>query len=182
MIGRRIKIAMLVLASLSLLAVGAACGAGKAAPTPSNNSATSSAQPATNQRVRPTFLKPNIAGDTVSINLAEVQKDIMAHFKVPAGNGQETFMAYELGGKQYVRAAICPPCGSQSFSLVGATLVCDACGTVFDAKSGAGIRGACVAYPKAPVSFQSQDGTLTMKKADLLTAFQNTQSGKGLQN
>lgn len=174
MIGKRMKTAVLILAGLSLLVVAAACGSSQSAPT--------SAPAGTNQRVRPTFLKPNIAGDTVSINLAEVQKDIMAHFKVPAGNGQETFMAYELGGKQYVRAAICPPCGSQSFSLVGATLVCDACGTVFDAKSGAGIRGACVAYPKASVSFQSQDGTLTMKKADLLTAFQNTQSGRGLQN
>ncbi len=131
-----------------------------------------------NSRIRATWINADVGGDTVAIPSSEIDKNIMTHFKVRSGNTESTYMAYTLGGKVYVRADICPPCRSINFSLVGNTLVCDSCGTIFDATAGDGISGACVAYPKQLVSYSSQDGKLLMKRADLLAAYQNTQIPK----
>ena len=98
----------------------------------------------------------------------------MTHFTMNASGGEMDFMAYELGGKTYVRASICPPCYSRSFSLKGDTLVCDTCGTSFDAKTGSGIKGACVNYPKASVSYTVDDDSIVMKVDGLVTTYNNT--------
>jgi nitrite reductase/ring-hydroxylating ferredoxin subunit len=98
----------------------------------------------------------------------------MTHFRMATPGGQEVFMAYKLAGTYYVRASICPPCRSQSFSLTGETLVCDSCGTVFNARTGAGVSGACVNYPKTTAAFQSSGGTLTVKTVDLINAYNET--------
>ena len=84
------------------------------------------------------------------------------------------FMAYSYGGKSYVHASICPPCRSLSFTLSVGTLVCDACGTIFDAVTGKGVRGACVAYPKQPAQYHENGDALTMSKGDLIAAYQKT--------
>jgi len=76
-------------------------------------------------------------------------------------------MAYKYNNQTYVRADICPPCGSQSFTLKNGTLVCDTCGTVFNAATGAGISGACVKYAKQSVAFQTQNGNILMNGTDL---------------
>jgi nitrite reductase/ring-hydroxylating ferredoxin subunit len=124
--------------------------------------------------VKPTWIKPEVAGETVSISLSEVEKDVNTHFKISNPTMNLAYMAYKYDGQLYIRADICPPCRSESFTLKGDTLVCDTCGTVFDARTGAGKIGACVAYPKALVAYQIQDGNITMKGTDLVTAFQNT--------
>jgi hypothetical protein len=126
------------------------------------------------QKIRPTFVEPAVAGESVSIRLADVKAQRMTHFRVTTPEGTEVFMAYDLNGKTTVRASMCPPCRSQSFSLQGNTLVCDSCGTVFSAVSGDGMSGACVAYPKASVDFTVNNEDLTMKTSDLITAYQNT--------
>jgi nitrite reductase/ring-hydroxylating ferredoxin subunit len=137
-------------------------------------SACSGSQAASIAAIRPTWINAQISGDVVSISAAEIDKDVMTHFKISNPTATLSFMAYKYAGKTYVRADICPPCRSDSFSLVGETLVCDACGTVFDAQTGAGLRGACVAYPKASVPYQITDGNITLNGTDLVTAFQNT--------
>ena len=116
--------------------------------------------------IKATWINATVSGDTVSVPASEVKKDSIIHFRVRNPAGEMTFMSYEYEGQLQVRADICPPCRSQSFSLVGSTLVCDACGTVFDARTGAGIRGACVAYPKASVAYQNSNGALVMQGAD----------------
>jgi len=83
-------------------------------------------------------------------------------------------MAYELGGKLYVRANACPPCWSVGFSLQRDILVCDTCRTTFKAKTGDGIEGACVDFPKASVPYEITDGNIVMGGDDLLAAYQNT--------
>ena len=83
-------------------------------------------------------------------------------------------MAYQYGGQTYVRADICPPCQGQSFSLQGDKLRCDTCGTVFSAQTGAGVKGACVKYPKASVVYISQGGNMLMKSVDLSDAYLET--------
>ena len=98
----------------------------------------------------------------------------MAHFWVNMPSGKEGFMAYRLDGVNYVRANICPPCRSYNFSLEKGILVCDTCGTRFNAKTGQGISGACVNYPKSEVNAELKDGKLAMTLANLAAAYAET--------
>ena len=126
-------------------------------------------------RIRPVLVTASVApGNALSLPLAMIQSNWNSRFAVATPNGQEIFMAYFYKGQTYIRASVCPPCQSQSFSLVGDTLVCDACGTVFYAQSGAGKVGPCVRYPKQAVATQLVDGNIIMKNADLLAAYQKT--------
>jgi len=126
------------------------------------------------QRIKATWIEPQVFGDTVSIPVSEVEDNWNVDFNVDTQSGNMTFMAYIVGGETYVRANICPPCHSIGFSLQKSTLVCDTCGTVFDAKTGAGINGACVAYPKAAVAYNIDNGNIVMKSIDLVAAYQGT--------
>jgi nitrite reductase/ring-hydroxylating ferredoxin subunit len=119
-------------------------------------------------------ITPTVSIDIVSIPLKEVQDDWNTHFLVDAPGGKMGFMAYVLDNVIYVRASICPPCRGKTYTLVGDTLVCDTCGTTFNAKTGIGIAGACVNYPKASVTYTVTNGNLAMKISDLSTAYQNT--------
>jgi len=159
-------LAMSAITTLLLLAL-AACG-GK--PGVSAGGSTTGSSGA----IRPVVVTPEVNGDSVLISTGDLESRQNLLFKATVGGNTETFMAYTYGGTNYVRASVCPPCRSQSFSLYKNTLVCNACGTVFDAKSGEGKSGACVNYPKAGVNFTVSDGNLVMATADLAMAFQNT--------
>jgi nitrite reductase/ring-hydroxylating ferredoxin subunit len=126
------------------------------------------------QRIKATWIEPQVAGDIISIPVSAVENDKIIHFEFRTQDKDMTFMAYDLSGETYVRANICPPCHSIGFSLQQSTLVCDTCGTVFDAKTGAGINGACVAYPKAAVPYEINGGNIVMNSTDLVTAYQDT--------
>jgi len=126
------------------------------------------------QRIEATWTNPQVLGDIISIPISEVENNKIMHFEFTTQDEDMTFMAYDLSGEIYVRANICPPCHSIGFSLQQSTLVCDTCGTVFDARTGAGINGACVAYPKAAVAYEIRDGSIVMKGSDLLAAYQDT--------
>lgn len=125
-------------------------------------------------KIAPTWINATISGEKVSIPVSEVEKDGMTHFTVTTAQGKLAFMAYKLGDQIYARANICPPCRSEGFFLAGDRLVCETCGTVFDAKTGKGISGACVAYPKAQVAFTTSNGNITMTGIDLVNAFEKT--------
>ena len=126
------------------------------------------------QLIKATWIEPQVLGDIVSIPASEVENDKITHFEFVTQDKDMTFMAYDLNGEIYIRANICPPCHSIGFSLQQGTLVCDTCGTVFDAETGVGISGACVAYPKAAVPYEINDGNITMQGNDLATAYQDT--------
>lgn len=129
-------------------------------------------------RVRPVLVSAAIQGDSMILPMSRVQSVTNARFVVrPASGQQESFMAYVYGGQTYVRASICVPCGGQSYSLQGNRLICDTCGTTFNATTGEGVSGvqACMGYPKQPVQFSvSADGSMVMRTSDLLAAFQKT--------
>jgi nitrite reductase/ring-hydroxylating ferredoxin subunit len=127
-----------------------------------------------NQRIKATWIEPQVVGDIISIPVSEVENDKIIHFEFRTQDKDMTFMAYDLSGETYVRANICPPCHSIGFSLQQSTLVCDTCGTVFDATTGAGINGACVDYPKAAVAYNMDNGNIIMKSIDLVAAYQDT--------
>jgi hypothetical protein len=115
-----------------------------------------------------------VNADTVSVPVNVVESNWNNHFLINTPGGTMGFMAYVLDGQVYVRASICPPCRGKTYTLDGNTLVCDTCATTFNAKTGVGIAGACVNYPKASVQYTVADGNLVMKISDLSTAYQNT--------
>jgi nitrite reductase/ring-hydroxylating ferredoxin subunit len=123
---------------------------------------------------RQATINAQLSGDTVTVNMSDVTKNINTRFLVNSATSHMYFMAYMYDNQLNVRADICPPCGSTSFTLTNGTLVCDSCGTVFDAKTGMGIRGACVRYPKQSVQYQNTNGTISMNGTDMVTAYQNT--------
>ncbi len=124
--------------------------------------------------IEPTWITPAVSGDTVAIPVSTLEQDTIVHFWVNTPDGKESFMAYIYNGQTHVRADICPPCRSINFRLQGNLLICDACDTTFDAATGKGVGGACVAYAKAAVAYQTSGGNLTMKVADLAKAYRDT--------
>ncbi len=125
--------------------------------------------------IRATWVAVQTGDDTVSISVSEVNNKKLVHFLLGrAPSGDIAFMAYELDGKIYVRSNVCPPCWSMGFSLQKDILVCDTCATTFKAKTGDGIKGACVAFPKASLPYEIRGDTIIMKRNDLITAYQNT--------
>jgi nitrite reductase/ring-hydroxylating ferredoxin subunit len=127
-----------------------------------------------NARIRPTWIVTETSGDNVAISNQEVEKAGMAHFRINSGGQEYVYMAYKFGNETVVRSSICPPCRSRSFSIQGDTLICDSCQTTFNARTGDGIAGPCVDYPKAQVAFTRNSDRLVMKASDLLSAYQNT--------
>lgn len=147
-------------------------------PTPA---ATQEPAPTLNPKPKPsgpikaTWIEPKIMdGDTVSIPLSEVENNWDIHFAVGTPDGDMNFMVYILGEEIYVRANVCPPCRSIGFSLEKDILICDRCATTFKAKTGDGIEGACVDFPKASVPYEITDGSIVMRGNDLLAAYEDT--------
>ncbi len=99
----------------------------------------------------------------------------MLHFRVTDQDANMAFMAYQLDGERYVRANVCPPCRSVGFSLSGDILVCNSCGTKFEASTGDGISGACRDYPKAEVAHAISGDKITMDTDDLINAYLDTE-------
>ena len=127
-----------------------------------------------NEPIKATWIDPQVVGDIVSIPVSEVENSKMIHFKLSTIDGDIAFMAYDIDGKINVRANVCPPCRSIGFSLSKDTLICDTCRTTFEAKTGEGISGACIGYPKAAVPYEISDGKAIMSSNDLLSAYENT--------
>lgn len=135
----------------------------------------SNSEPSNSEPIRSTWVAVQADGDTASISVSEVNNNKLVHFLLGRGpSGDIAFMAYELDGKIYVRSNVCPPCWSMGFSLQKDILVCDTCATTFKAKTGDGIKGACVDFPKASVPYEIRGETIIMKRNDLITAYQNT--------
>lgn len=156
------------------------------APTPPAPVPTSPPSPALTPPPNPkpsgpieaTWIEPQLDGDTVSIAESEIEDNWNTHFKlrteVDGKSVRLNFMAYILDGEIYVRANVCPPCRSVGYALENDTLICDTCATTFNAKTGDGIGGACVDYPKAAVPYEITNGQLVMSGADLITAYEDT--------
>jgi len=177
----------LIAVLLALTLVTVACAGTTSAPAPAETQPpTVSSIPDTPAAPVPTpapkpegpikakWIEPQVDGNTVSVPVSDVENNWNIHFKVGKQTGEMNFMAYLLDGKTYVRANLCPPCRSIGYSLDDDILVCDRCATLFEAKTGDGIKGACVDYPKASVQYEISDGKIIMKEADLVAAYEDT--------
>ncbi len=155
-----LALAMVSLALVALVALlAAACAGGSGG---------------TGVEVVPTWVAAQVDGEQVSISTGEIDEAQMAHFRVEDRGKKMVFMAYRLGEETYLRASICPPCRSESFSLVGDTLVCNACGTRFQASTGDGISGACKNYPKAEAAHTVVGDRIAADIGDLVAAYEDT--------
>ena len=153
----------IVMVLLVVMAFGLGCIGG--------DSGTANAGP-----VKATWITAQVNGDVVSIPVADVNDNTNVHFKVNTNSdvGEIAVMAYKLGDEIVIRSNVCPPCGSIGFTLNDAVLVCDSCGTTFDATTGNGIQGACVDYPKENIPYTESGGILVMDINDIITSHQNT--------
>jgi nitrite reductase/ring-hydroxylating ferredoxin subunit len=124
--------------------------------------------------IKAKWIEPQVSGATVSIPVNELKSNWNTVFKITKQGSTLNFMAYSLDGELYVRASTCPPCRGITYSLDSDILVCDTCGTTFKAKTGAGIKGPCVNYPKAVVQYKIVDGNIVMNEADLVNSYQET--------
>jgi len=149
----------------SLILIVVACSGPTSTPTPN---------PKPSGPIKATWIEPQVVGDTVSIPVTEVENNWNVHFNLKTPGGDMNFMAYIVDGEIYVRANVCPPCRSIGFSLKEDILVCDRCATTFKAKTGEGIEGACVGFPKASVPYEIDGGNIVMKGTDLTAAYQDT--------
>ena len=151
------KVAFLGLPTLAVLLISSACSI--------------SGEP----MIKASWIDPQTTESSVSVPVIDINNKKIINFAITdTDENQLTFMAYTLDDTFYVRANVCPPCGSIGFSLDIDQLVCNTCGTVFDAKTGEGVSGGCKNFPKASVVFQNADAKLMMNANDLQIAYQNT--------
>jgi nitrite reductase/ring-hydroxylating ferredoxin subunit len=176
-------------ALVALVVIFAACAgpAPASEPVPGQEPTVAPNQePVLNPKPRPqgpikgTWIEVAVDPDSqlVSIPVSELENNWNIHFRLQTTKDDINFMAYIFEGELYVRANVCPPCRSIGYSLDEGEglLICDRCATRFDAGTGDGIGGACVDYPKASVPYEIVDGSVVLKGAELLTAYQDTLS------
>lgn len=157
-----IKLIGMVLLTIAVSLVAAGC-------TDIGSSGKANASP-----VKATWITAEVSADQVSIPLSSVEENTNVHFKVNTDSGEIAVMAYRFNDEIFVRSNVCPPCNSIGFSLDKDTLICDSCGTVFDAATGAGIGGGCVLFPKESIPYTVSDGNIVMKLDDVVAAHEET--------
>ncbi len=158
---KRNRLVIMLVVLVATMVVGTAC------PSPGDGGRN-------NVSIGATWIEPHVVGGSVSIPVSEVENHRNVHFRVDTESGDMHFMAYMLDAQIHVRANVCPPCRGIGYSLDGDVLVCDMCATTFDARTGNGIKGACVNYPKAAVPYDIVAGSIVMNRADLSVAYQDT--------
>lgn len=184
-------IPILVLLAVAVLLVASGCIGNKSSTTSnvgtdtlsSNGASTSSSSPSTTSNVRQaasgekvkgTWITAEASADQISIPVKSIDDNINVHFNVTTDAGELPVMAYRYNDKIYVKSNECVPCGSIGYSLLDGTLVCDTCGTVFDAVTGDGIKGGCVAFAKASIPYTISGDKITIKTSDVVTAHKKT--------
>lgn len=158
------KLTGMVLLVIAVSLVAAGCAETRSSASPKENA----------DSVKGTWITAQVNADQVSIPTKSVDDNTNVHFKVKTDIGELSVMAYRFNNKVFVRSNVCPPCNSIGFSLKNGTLVCDSCGTVFDAVTGKGIEGGCVDYPKESIPYTVSDGKITMKLSDVVAGHQKT--------
>jgi len=134
------------------------------------------ATPAITGPVPATPLVVSNNGEVVTIPLSAVADVVNTEFSIAVNDRSLDFMAYVLDGELFVRASACPPCSYLAYTLDDGKLLCEACDARFDALTGEGIDGACVDYPKAAVAYEVSGDLVTMKVADLVRAWDETEA------
>jgi len=164
------KLVALVLLVVAVFIAAAGCSDNKLSNGSGNDKSANSGT-----SIKGTWITAQENADQVSIPVKFVNDNTNVHFKVKTDIGELPVIAYRFNDKIYIKSNECVPCDSQGFSLKDGTLVCDNCGTVFDAVTGKGIEGGCVNYPKENIPYTTvSDDKITMKLSDVVAAHKET--------
>ncbi len=88
-----------------------------------------------------------VEGGKIIVPLKEVKDNKLVYFE-HQGTQAVPLLAYlSPSGRVVAAVSMCEPCKSTRFHMEGKTLVCNACGTVWDINTLKGISGGCLQYP-----------------------------------
>jgi uncharacterized protein len=70
-------------------------------------------------------------------------------------------------GKVVVAVSICEPCNSESFRIIGNTLICNACDTTWELDTFKGLSGGCQDYPPDILAYTQNGDNLEVEQSIL---------------
>jgi len=129
-------------------------------------------------RVAHAWVEPVIDGDDVTIPLDVVQRVGHVHFGLPVEDGALDYLGYMIDGSFYVRATVCPSCGSQGLSHGGTAMVCHSCSTMFDLLTGAADDEESASFPQGMLPYGVDDTMISMSFAELVESYERTAAGE----
>ncbi len=129
-------------------------------------------------RVAHAWVEPEIDRDAVTIPLDVVQNAGHVHFSLPVEDEALDYLGYMLDGAFYVRAAVCPSCGSQGLSHGGTMLVCHSCSTMFDFVTGEADDEESASFPQGLLPYGVADTLISMSFAELVESYERTAAGE----
>ena len=102
----------------------------------------------TGQKIPMTDVQPSVESGKISIPLDLVMEKRMVRFEYEANGNKIPLLSYiTQSGKVVTAVSMCEPCRSTRFHIKDKTLVCNACGTVWQLETLKGISGGCLKYP-----------------------------------
>ena len=102
----------------------------------------------TGQKIPMTEVQPSVGNGKISIPLDLVLEKRIVRFEYEANGSKIPLLSYiTQTGKVVTAVSMCEPCRSTRFHIKDKTLVCNACGTLWNLETFKGISGGCLNYP-----------------------------------
>ncbi len=130
------------------------------------------------RRVAHAWVEPDIDGDAVTISLDVVENAGHVHFSLSVEDEALDYLGYMIDGTFYVRAAVCPSCGSQGLSHGGTMLVCHSCSTMFGFVTGEADDEESASFPQGLLPYSVADALISMSFAELVESYERTAAGE----
>lgn len=119
-----------------------------------------------------TEIEPVVEDGEIKFPLETVDEHDIVSFELENDEGfLVPLMAYITPtGRLFVGSSMCEPCLGRTFSLAGATLLCDKCKTTYTIEDHEFISGstACGAYPPVNMNPVVEDGMITVSLDEVL--------------
>ena len=102
----------------------------------------------TGQKIPMTDVQPSVGNGKISIPLDLVLEKRIVRFEYEANGSKIPLLSYiTQTGKVVTAVSMCEPCRSTRFHIKDKTIVCNACGTLWNLETLKGINGGCLNYP-----------------------------------
>jgi len=102
----------------------------------------------TGQKIPMTEVQPSVGNGKISIPLDLVLEKRIVRFEYEANGSKIPLLSYiTQTGKVVTAVSMCEPCRSTRFHIKDKTIVCNACGTLWNLETLKGISGGCLNYP-----------------------------------
>jgi len=102
----------------------------------------------TGQKIPMTDVQPSVGNGKISIPLDLVLEKRIVRFEYEANGSKIPLLSYiTQTGKVVTAVSMCEPCRSTRFHIKDKTIVCNACGTLWNLETLKGISGGCLNYP-----------------------------------